>query len=157
MLKEHFLYSFNEVRDKESRMTEENIVCKPEPSAESNQEKEKVKWNVYCIATVNEPTYTYIGATPYPDQRLRQHNGEIKGGAKATSKRNGEWYRVCLVKGFTDNCDALSFEWHWKHFSRKYKTMRNALERRKIALDDCLLWYYQKHGDNPVSLEVDWT
>jgi predicted GIY-YIG superfamily endonuclease len=30
---------------------------------------------------------TYVGATVNLDHRLRQHNGEIKGGAKATSIR----------------------------------------------------------------------
>jgi structure-specific endonuclease subunit SLX1 len=117
--------------------------------------KENASWIVYCLATVEEPIYTYIGATPYPEQRLRQHNGELSGGARATSNRPGQWYRVCLVKGFLDNCDALSFEWHWKYFSRKNKRITNPLERRQQALEDCLLWYSKKNYTN--TLEIDWS
>ncbi len=113
---------------------------------------EKPSWIVYCLATLEEPVHTYIGATPYPDQRLRQHNGELSGGARATSKRPGQWYRVCFVKGFLDNCDALSFEWHWKHFSRKNKQIKNSIERRQKALEDCLSWYALKHKENPLEI-----
>ena len=62
-------------------------------------------------------TRTYIGATYDPDHRLRQHNGEITGGAKATSGH--KWERVMLVSGFADWRTTLQFEWAWKYFSRK--------------------------------------
>jgi structure-specific endonuclease subunit SLX1 len=93
---------------------------------------------VYCLATVNEPTLTYIGATMDAERRLRQHNGLLSGGARATSKRPNEWYRVCHVRGFTTWNSALSFEWHWKHFSRKLKG--TPLERRQMGLDKCMAW-----------------
>jgi ribA/ribD-fused uncharacterized protein len=62
-------------------------------------------------------TRTYIGATYDPDHRLRQHNGELVGGAKATSGH--KWERVMLVSGFADWRTTLQFEWAWKYFSRK--------------------------------------
>ena len=100
-------------------------------------------WCVYCLATIVAPIYTYIGATIDIDRRLSQHNGEKSGGAKATSVRGGEWYRICYVSGFIDNHEALSFEWHWKRFSKKHKGC-DPLVRRQRGLDDCLEWCKNK-------------
>ena len=112
------------------------------------------EWFVYCLATVEEPVNTYIGATVDVDRRLSQHNGEKSGGAKATGVRGGdvkggEWYRVCYVQGFQDNHQALSFEWHWKWFSKKIKG--NPLERRKQGLDACMKWFESKWN---ITLEI---
>ena len=93
---------------------------------------------VYCLATVNTPILTYIGATVDGDRRLRQHNGELVGGAKATHKRPLGWYRVCYVRGFSTWNAALSFEWHWKRFSKGVKG--DALVRRQGGLDKTLAW-----------------
>ena len=57
---------------------------------------------------------TYVGATVDLERRLRQHNKEIKGGAKATGAKvaKGEtWKRVCYVENFPDWSAALQFEW----------------------------------------------
>lgn len=62
---------------------------------------------------------TYIGATYDPDHRLRQHNGQIGGGAKATQGRI--WDRVLALCGLPDWRTALQVEWAWKHVCRKYK------------------------------------
>jgi predicted GIY-YIG superfamily endonuclease len=97
-----------------------------------------MSWVVYCLATTKEPICTYIGATVDADRRLAQHNGEQKGGAKATGRRPGEWYRVCHVIGFADNHQALSFEWHWKYYSKKIKA--DPLTRRRKGLDACMEW-----------------
>ena len=107
------------------------------------------QWCVYCLATVEEPVNTYIGATVDVDRRLAQHNGEKSGGAKCTSRRPECWYRVCYVKGFLDNHQALSFEWHWKWFSKKIKA--DPLTRRRKGLDTCLEWFKEKHG---IQLEI---
>jgi structure-specific endonuclease subunit SLX1 len=48
-------------------------------SDSENLEKEAF---VYCISTIDPPTRTYIGATTDVDRRLRQHNGELSGGAR---------------------------------------------------------------------------
>ncbi len=107
---------------------------------------------VYCLATVDEPVQTYIGATTEPDRRLDQHNkGRQAGGAKATAARPLSWYRICYVSGFDTWNNALSFEWHWKHFTRKLKKTCSPLERRQKALDTCLQWAKEKKG---LELEV---
>ena len=76
-------------------------------------------WNVYLLSSSEGGSY--VGATIDLDHRLRQHNGEISGGAKATSGRAGSWRRVCHVEGFADECAALQFEWAWKYWTKKFK------------------------------------
>lgn len=59
---------------------------------------------------------TYNGKTNDPTRRLRQHNGEIVGGAKAThNSQRRPWRIICLIQGFLDERDALRCEWRIKH------------------------------------------
>ena len=83
------------------------------------------EWFVYMLINKNS-TIPYIGKTNDLDRRLRQHNGEIKGGAKRTHRAlnfkieegrggelegdEGKWNRVLHVKGFIDERAALHFE-----------------------------------------------
>jgi ribA/ribD-fused uncharacterized protein len=78
---------------------------------------------------------TYIGATTDPDHRLRQHNRELVGGAKATAGRH--WMRAFFITGFPDWRTALQFEWAWKHHSRKVKGCCG-IEKRLCALERLL-------------------
>ena len=99
------------------------------------------EWFVYMLINKNS-TIPYIGKTNDLERRLRQHNGEIKGGAKRThralSLRKGKdkdkdknrdkeeeeekkWERVLHIKGFIDERAALHFE---NRFQR---------ERRRIS------------------------
>ena len=109
-----------------------------------------MSWVVYCL--VNSDGATYIGATVDRDRRLRQHNGILKGGAKATSRTPGDWRRHCFVQGFPDNHAALSFEWRWKRLSQKkeYKHLE-PLERRLEALQELL------RLDRPTSTAVPYS
>jgi len=71
----------------------------------------------YCyLLFTNGGRNTYIGATFDPDKRLRQHNGELSGGARATSGKS--WTRALVVGGFPDWPAALQFEWSWKRHGR---------------------------------------
>ena len=95
----------------------------------------------YVYLLVSTSGNTYVGATVDLNRRLRQHNKEIKGGARATSVKvaQGEtWVRAAHVSGFPDWQAALQFEWRWKHLSRKYDIKINPLERRMNALKDLL-------------------
>jgi predicted GIY-YIG superfamily endonuclease len=57
---------------------------------------------------------TYNGSTNNPMRRLRQHNEEIKGGAKATHGKGGAWEICAMLSGFPDHINALSCEWRIK-------------------------------------------
>lgn len=92
------------------------------------------KWNCYLLATVSGSPKTYVGITPDLDRRLRQHNGELAGGAMAT--KGYKWERICHVKGFPDHRAALQFEWRWKQISRR--CVGGPLERRLRALQELL-------------------
>ena len=68
---------------------------------------------VYFIENA-EMSRTYVGCTNNETRRLRQHNGELVGGAKAC--RTGRpWHVVLQVKGFKDRQQALQFEWMMHH------------------------------------------
>lgn len=78
----------------------------------------------------DEGNRTYIGATTNFQRRLRQHNGELAGGARAT--RGQHWSLQRLYGGFATWNSALSFEWHWK---RRCRGLRARLERgRELQL-----------------------
>ena len=57
----------------------------------------------YVYLLVSSDNCTYVGATMDLDRRLRQHNKEIKGGARATGikvEQGHTWTRACYVRGF---------------------------------------------------------
>lgn len=68
-------------------------------------------WNLYLIIN---GSYTYVGITNDLKKRIRQHNGEIKGGAKYTKDRGPGWNYVLIVSGLTKS-SAYSFEYKVKH------------------------------------------
>jgi structure-specific endonuclease subunit SLX1 len=95
---------------------------------------------VYLLVSTSGATY--VGATVDLDHRLRQHNKEIKGGARATGAKvaQGEvWKRHCYVSGFPSWQSALQFEWRWKQLTRKLpRGCVSPLENRMKALDTLL-------------------
>jgi structure-specific endonuclease subunit SLX1 len=74
--------------------------------------------NFYCyILRSTNPNFsscTYNGSTTNLARRLRQHNGLIGGGAKATSGK-GVWEYYAILTGFETWNEALSCEWKIKH------------------------------------------
>ena len=76
------------------------------------ENKVEPEWFFYII---QNGKFTYAGVSPDPVQRLRKHNGEIKGGAKYTTSKGAGWKHVCIVSGFQTKIQALQFEWAVKH------------------------------------------
>ena len=109
----------------------------------------------FCYILINETkTHTYVGYTVSPQKRLRQHNGEIKGGARFTSRHGRAWSFVAIVAcPAFDNKRALSLEWHMKPHGRRRSTsfsdpvarridlLKNALNLPKFQ-DETLFWIY---------------
>jgi len=86
-------------------------------------------WYNYIIFNT-KCSKTYIGSTVHPTRRFRQHNGEIKGGAKYT--RGGVWEPYIILGDLlhTKNT-ALSYEWHLKRESKKIKNKNSKIRRKK--------------------------
>ncbi len=93
----------------------------------------------YCyLLCTTSGSHTYVGATTDPDRRLKQHNGQKAGGARATGiqvARGAVWRRVCVIEGIPEWRSALQLEWRWKQLSRQErKGVKNPIHRRLLAL-----------------------
>ncbi len=89
---------------------------------------------------------TYVGATVDLERRLRQHNGELSGGAKYTKGR--KWEFAAYLSGFPDKIIALQCEWKIKHSHKK-----SGMEGRIEALQNIFL--LDKLTSNSVILNKD--
>jgi predicted GIY-YIG superfamily endonuclease len=68
---------------------------------------------VYVLVSIADPRKTYVGCTNAPKRRLRQHCGEITGGARFT-RQHRPWRFALHVTGLTRR-EALQLEWASKH------------------------------------------
>ena len=68
-------------------------------------------YTVYILRSTVRQASLYIGSTPNPPRRLKQHNGDVKGGAARTARRSlRPWEMVGIVSGFPGMVAALKFE-----------------------------------------------
>jgi structure-specific endonuclease subunit SLX1 len=111
----------------------------------------------YCYILKNN-NRTYIGYTVDPNRRIKQHNGVLKGGAKATSALEN-WEFLCILTSddaaLTKNL-ALSIEWNLKHplgkirdktfngVDGKIKTLNTVLPRYKMLFT---IWIREEYID----------
>ncbi|KAL5719905.1 hypothetical protein ACHQM5_012631 [Ranunculus cassubicifolius] len=83
---------------------------------------------IIIIISTNNPIKTYVGLKC--SCRLKQHNGELKGGAKA-SRSGRPWICACIIQGFKDHSEACSLESKWKISSRKLPRKKKTDEMKE--------------------------
>jgi predicted GIY-YIG superfamily endonuclease len=98
----------------------------------------KDKYYCYIIRSTN-PDFsnsTYNGSTNNLIRRLRQHNRELVGGAKATGGK-GPWVYMAIWDGFESHREALSCEWRIKHptNSKRRPSQYNGVKGRIKSLN----------------------
>ena len=113
----------------------------------------------YFLQSIPAPKRIYIGYTVDLPRRLRQHNGEIAGGAKRTS-RFRPWRLIGYISGFPDSTTALQYEWRLHHPPKRgrglsglrqavidvlslYKVTKAAPPASQLQLH--LVWVYPEH------------
>ena len=89
----------------------------------------------YLVYILKSDNYSYVGMTNDFFRRWRQHNKEIKGGAKCTSRRD-VWYPICIIDGFQTMNEAMQCEWSLKHYmKKKFKGPRGRILRLTKLLE----------------------
>ena len=106
-------------------------------------ELERKMLSPYVCYVINQScgARTYCGATNNLVRRLRQHNGEICGGARYTTRNGSGWTVYFVIGGFLTRRECLRFEYRMKHI----RTPRGLTprERRDHALRTLLrAWPY---------------
>jgi structure-specific endonuclease subunit SLX1 len=92
----------------------------------------------FCYIICNASKRTYVGSTNDLRRRLRQHNGEIKGGAWST-KGKGPWSYLLYVQvnedaQKMDHAWNLSLEWHLKRPNGRSRSQPRGIEGRMETL-----------------------
>ena len=76
----------------------------------------------------------YVGATIDLAHRIRQHNGELSGGAHRTSSKGPGWVCLLYVQGFQSRTESLQFEYALKREAKHHGYSSQARKRAVHAL-----------------------
>ena len=86
---------------------------------------------VYILRNVKS---LYVGATIDLSHRIRQHNGELSGGAHRTSTKGPGWVCLLYVQGFQSRTESLQFEYALKREAKHHGYSTQARKRAVHAL-----------------------
>jgi len=105
-----------------SALSESKIASGIVNTVQKDDVKNKIltECKYFCYIIANDKDRTYNGYTTNLARRLRQHNGEICGGARATHNR-GPWRYVAILTsmGWKNTSTAMKHEWTIKYPTRK--------------------------------------
>ncbi|KAK4842588.1 hypothetical protein QYF36_024250 [Acer negundo] len=99
----------NPPKDSKPSSSTSNLSTKSQSKSLQSSPNSKPKsrsWSVYLILSTNTPIKTYVGVSTDFSRRLKHHNGELKGGAKA-SRIGRPWVSACIIRGFHDQSEEL--------------------------------------------------
>lgn len=88
-----------------------------------------VQRKLYTVYFLQSGRRSYIGFTVNLVRRVRQHRGELKGGAKYTAHWPDRRHLtvVACIQGFPTKHAALSYEWHAKRRPRERRWLPREL------------------------------
>jgi len=146
----------------EQSITQSVMVDNEQPSSNAKS----TKYYCYFLGQHNNwPGQTYNGYTVNLSRRLRQHNGEIKGGAWATTaKDKGAWSFIAVLTSdsWTSISRAMACEWNCRYPTRKKPRPKifsgakgridSLIEIFKHIKDDVRLYIHPGFYDHAVSL-----
>lgn len=108
---------------------------------------------MYILQSETKPARTYCGITNNRMRRIRQHNGELVGGAKQT-RSDRPWRMVMVLNGFESKDDAQRFEWSMHHPRvRRLRKPHTGVDGRLNCMRQLLLEHAAWHGrfsDTPI-------
>ncbi|XP_039114531.1 structure-specific endonuclease subunit slx1 [Dioscorea cayenensis subsp. rotundata] len=111
----------------QSRKNHRSIPSGTSSRVVSSSKRRASAWSVYLIVSSRLPR-TYVGVTTNFERRLKQHNGELRSGAKASSAGR-PWTLACIIRGFRNRSEACKFESKWKIISRRMPRKKSREER----------------------------
>ena len=108
-------------------------------------------WYVYVLLCADNSLY--CGITTNLEKRLKQHNGELKGGAKYTRGRGP--CRYVYIKKAMNRSIASKLEYQFKQLSRKNKIdlINQAFLRQLAPLDPLTQELLPHHSPLQVPLQ----